>query len=316
MAKAVSPKITEAQEILQRLGLPKEQQNVRSALTLLALARVAPTTLWSDATATSQTVRKGIMDYARDAHGCEYAENSRESFRRFTLHQFADAGVVEINPDATNTATNSSTYHYRLTPEALAVIQSYGSKEFDKRVAEFLAAKGSLAERYAAAREQAQVPVILPDGKTLALSPGKHNEIEKAVIEQFGPRFVPGAKVLYVGDTAEKGKLIDEAGFAEVGFVFDVHAKLPDVVLYDAERNWLVLVEAVASHGPVSPKRKGELEVLFSAVSAGLVFVSAFPDRAEYRKHQAEIAWETEVWLTDEPGHMVHYNGDRYLGPH
>ncbi|MFS2517149.1 MULTISPECIES: BsuBI/PstI family type II restriction endonuclease [Parabacteroides] len=29
----------------------------------------------------------------------------------------------------------------------------------------------------------------------------------------------------------------------------------------------------------------------------------------------ADIAWETEVWIAENPGHMIHFNGDRFIGP-
>ena len=41
-------KIDEATEILTSLGLPRRQQNERSALTLLALAKVGPDDSWRD----------------------------------------------------------------------------------------------------------------------------------------------------------------------------------------------------------------------------------------------------------------------------
>ncbi|WP_283240947.1 BsuBI/PstI family type II restriction endonuclease, partial [Vibrio parahaemolyticus] len=94
------------------------------------------------------------------------------------------------------------------------------------------------------------------------------------------------------------------------------HDKLPDVVVYDEKRQWLFLIEAVTSHGPVSPKRWLELEKALNGCSVGRVYVTAFPHRVEFRKNAADIAWETEVWIADNPDHMIHFNGDRFLGPH
>ena len=148
------------------------------------------------------------------------------------------------------------------------------------------------------------------------LSPGAHNELQVAIIEEFGPRFAPGACVLYVGDTANKTLHIDTAGFAQLGIPVFHHDKLPDVVLYDEKQNWLYLIEAVTSHGPISPKRQLELEEFFSTCSAGLIFVTAFPNRSTFKSFLEEIAFETEVWTADYPTHLVHFNGDRFLGPH
>ena len=81
-------------------------------------------------------------------------------------------------------------------------------------------------------------------------------------------------------------------------------------------RNWLVLVESVTSHGPVDAKRHSELSRLFSSSSAGLVYVTAFPDRSVMSQYVGQIAWETEVWVADSPTHLIHFNGPKFLGPY
>ena len=90
---------------------------------------------------------------------------------------------------------------------------------------------------------------------------------------------------------------------------------MPDVVLYSEEKNWLFFVEAVTSVGPMSPKRIKEIEEMTTDVSAGKIYVTAFPDRKTYKKFADELAWETEVWMSDQPDHMIHLNGDKFLGP-
>ena len=308
-------RLSEAQQILAELGLPRPQQNKISALTLMALCRVTPSISWSKARRESLTIRKGIMDYVGDVLGNPYAENSREQFRRKVLHQFVQAGVALYNPDDPTLPTNSQKNHYSISNEALAAIRTFGTSEWAAARDQFLAVQGSLAEQYAAAREHSQVPVTMPNGEVLQLSPGAHNEVQAAIVMEFAPRFVPGAQVLYLGDTASKALVLDEATFDRLGVVLTQHDKMPDVVLYDSERNWVVLVEAVTSHGPMSPKRLVELNTMFANCTAGLVFVSAFPDMAEFKKHAADVAWDTEVWLADVPSHMMHFNGDRFLGP-
>ena len=170
-------------------------------------------------------------------------------------------------------------------------------------------------ELYAQERQLRQVPVTLPDGQVLRLSPGKHNEVQKAIVEVFAPRFAPGAHLLYLGDTEKKDLFVDRARLAELGIPITDHDKLPDVLLYDPGRNWLFLVEAVTSHGPIAPSRMVDLQAMLVACPADPVYVSAFPDFGEFRKHMTNIAWETEVWLCDAPDHLIHYDGDRFLGP-
>lgn len=307
--------LVEAQLILAELGLPRPQQNKISGLTLMALCRVGGSVGWSMARRESLTIRKGIMDYVGDVLGNPYAENSREQFRRKVLHQFVQAGIALYNPDDPTLATNSQKNHYAISDEALAAILTFGTPQWAAARDQFLAVQGSLAEQYAAAREHSQVPVTMPNGEVLQLSPGAHNEVQAAIIMEFAPRFVPGSQVLYLGDTVSKALVVDEETFGRLGVALTQHDKMPDVVLYDSERDWVVLVEAVTSHGPMSPKRLVELNAMFTNCTAGLVFVSAFPDMAEFKKHAADIAWDTEVWLADVPSHMMHFNGDRFLGP-
>jgi len=159
------------------------------------------------------------------------------------------------------------------------------------------------------------VPVRLPEVMSLELSPGKHNEVQAAVVEQFAARFAPGARLLYLGDTAKKNLHIDTGRLTALGVPVTEHDKLPDIILHDEKRNWIFLVEAVTSHGPVMPKRVVELNTMFTTCKASLIFFSAFPDFAEFRKHLREIAWETEVWIAEIPDHLIHFNGDRFLGP-
>jgi hypothetical protein len=158
------------------------------------------------------------------------------------------------------------------------------------------------------------IPVTI-DGNEIKLSAGKHNEVQAAVIEQFAPRFAGGAKVLYLGDTANKDLHINKEYLEQIGIPITEHSKLPDVIVYDEERDWLFLIEVVTSHGPVSPKRMLELEDFLKDSKVGRIYVTAFPDKSEFKKHIAEIAWETEVWIADNPDHMIHFNADRFIGP-
>jgi type II restriction enzyme len=120
--------------------------------------------------------------------------------------------------------------------------------------------------------------------------------------------------LLYLGDTAKKNLVVNATAFAELGIPITEHDKYPTWSCMNGPGN-VFLIEAVTSHKPVSPKRIVELERMFTACSAGLVFVSAFPDIAEFKKHAPNIAWETEVWLANVPGHLIHFNGERFLGP-
>ncbi|MCX7154891.1 MAG: BsuBI/PstI family type II restriction endonuclease [Rhodocyclales bacterium] len=148
------------------------------------------------------------------------------------------------------------------------------------------------------------------------LSPGEHSELIRDIIEQFAPRFVPGGRVVYIGDTGNKGVVFDEAYLANLGVVVHERGKMPDVVIHHVTKDWLLLVESVTSGGPMDGKRHAELSHLFGKSKAGLVYVTAFPDRTLMKKFLTELAWETEVWVASDPDHLIHFNGDRFLGPH
>lgn len=129
--------------------------------------------------------------------------------------------------------------------------------------------------------------------------------------------FTPGAELIYVGDAEAKWAYFEEKKLQELGVeIEDKHGKMPDVVVHYTEKNWLVLIEAVTSHGPINPKRKIELEALFSESEAGLVYVTAFLAKKDMHRYLSQIAWETEVWVAENPTHMIHFNGERFLGPH
>ena len=158
--------------------------------------------------------------------------------------------------------------------------------------------------------------IATTDGIRTQMKSGKHSRLLKRFIAKFIPRFVPGSRVLYAGDTGEKWGYFDEEGLRALGVEVDMHGKMPDVVLHYPARNWILLVEAVTSHGPVDGKRRSELAKLFKSCSAGVVYVTAFTTRSEMSRYLGEISWETEVWVAEAPTHMIHFNGVRFLGPY
>jgi type II restriction enzyme len=309
------PEVSEAQAILAALGMPSAQHNEMAALTLLALCGLKPENHWSSARRQSLTVTKGIMNFIRDAYDRAYAPNTRETFRRQVLHQFVQGRIADYNPDAPALPTNSPKAHYAISEAALAAVQTYGSAAWDEAVERFKTTQGSLVTLYAASRQFVGVAVTLPDGSRLTLSPGEHNQLQAQVIALFAPQFASGALLLYLGDTADKDLYIASQQLIELGIPVNEHDKLPDIILYVPQKNWLYLIEVVTSHGPMTPKRIVELNAMLKDCSAGKIFVTAFPTFAEFRQHMRNIAWETEVWIAEVPDHLIHFNGDRFLGP-
>lgn len=256
------------------------------------------------------------MDFVKKYYEKEYAPNTRETFRRQTMHQFVDAGIARYNPDEPSRPVNSPKAVYQISPEVLDLIRHYGTNEWGNLLYAYISTYKTLAVRYAKAREQVKLPVRLQDGLEFQISPGEHSVLIKAIIEEFAPRFTPDATLIYAGDTEKKWGYFNEGALSELGIKLDPHGKMPDVILYWEAKKWLILIESVTSHGPINPKRHEELARLFDHSTAGIVYVTAFPNRSVMSRYLAEIAWETEVWVADAPSHIIHFNGDRFLGPH
>ena len=308
-------RIAEAIDILGQFGLPRAQINERTAYCLLALLNVTPDRTWRD----SESPLVGItpmMDFAREHYGKDYAPNTRETFRRFSMHQMVQAGIALYNPDKPGRPTNSPKAVYQISPAAIAVIKSYGSRKWGENLAAFKSEASTLAAQYAKARQMDMVQVKVRKGLQVTLTPGKHNDLIKAVIEEMAPRFLPGATLVYIGDTGEKWGFFDSELAAQIGLSVEEHGKMPDVVLWLSDKRWLVLVESVTSHGPVDSKRRIELAELFASAKGDKVYISAFPDKRTFARFAPDIAWETETWVADNPTHMVHFNGDKFLGPY
>lgn len=315
LSETAYERVEDARIVLETLGMDAERSNERSALVLLALLRLAPSESWVEA-ANPMLGTRAIMDFIRDEYGKDYAPNTRETVRRFTLHQFVEAQLVVQNPDQPQRPVNSPKWNYQVTAEALEVLRAYGTDYWQLAVDQYLAELPGLKARYAAAREMDRIPLTLPDGSTFTLTPGGQNVLLKAMVEDFCPRFTPGGQVLYIGDAGDKWALFEREALATLNVKVNEHGKMPDLVIYMPDRNWLVLLEAASSHGPVDSKRQAELADLFAESTAGIVYVSCFPDRAEFRKYVDKVAWESEVWCADHPTHMIHYNGERFLGPY
>lgn len=308
-------RLEEARALLVDLGLPRAQQNERTALCLLALLDLAPRKKWGQA-ASPRIGITPIMEWSREHYDKEWKPNTRETVRRQSMHQLVQAGFALYNPDKPDRPVNSPLAVYQIAPELLAVLRTYRTDKYRAKLDEYLSVHKTLAKKYAKEREMAMVPLKVKDGVKITLSAGDHSLLIKAIVEEFAPRFVAGGRLVYVGDTADKYGYFDIDLLSKLGVVLDNHGKLPDVVVYSGENNWLFLIESVTSYGPVDAKRHTELEHLFSSSTAGRVYVSTFPNRKVFMKYLEVIAWETEVWIADAPTHMVHFNGPRFLGPY
>lgn len=302
-------KIEETRTFLKLVGMPKAQQADLCCYTILAMAGIEPDMDWS--CTNNKWIRiHDILQFTSTFYGINYAENSRETIRKQAIHRFRTAALIEDN----GMATNSPNYRYRLTNETVKLLMAINTNNWESELQRFLKYHEKLVDIYASKKKMTMMPVKI-NGKDFKFSAGKHNELQKAIIEEFAPRFAPGAECLYVGDTIEKDLVKDSCKLKELGFEITLHDKMPDVVLYREDVNWIYFVESVTSVGPMDPKRILEIAEMTENVVAGKVFVTAFLDFKTYKKFAESLAWETEVWIAEMPEHMIHLNGDRFLGP-
>ena len=311
---AAQEKIEQAIEILKILGIPSEVTNSRSALTLLALVDLQPLGSWRDLNRPLMGITP-IMEFCREHYQRDYAPNTRETFRRNTMHQFVEAGIALYNPDDPDRAVNSPLACYQISEDVVELLRSFGTESWDANVERYKQRHDSLTEIWRQERRMRMIPVQLKPETTINLTPGDHSKLINSIITEFAPRFAPNAEVVYIGDTGDKEAYFASQLLNELGVSVNLRGKMPDAILYYRERNWLMLIEAVTSHGPVNPKRHAELADVFNASSAGIVYVTAFPSRSVMARFLSDISWETEVWCADTPSHMIHFDGDSFLGP-
>jgi adenine-specific DNA-methyltransferase len=308
-------RIRQALSFLEAINTPSEQQNERSAITLLALLDLNPKKTWSKSSAPLRKITE-MMDWMLAEYKIKYAPNSRETIRRYTVHQFVQMGILSENPDQPDRPINSPKWCYQVEPSFLALAKTYKTKSWNNALKTYLTDSKDSNRLKARHRNLPKIPVQLSENHSIELSAGGQNILIKKIVEDFCSRFVLKGEILLLGDAADKALVDETAKLKKIGVTIDARGKAPDVVIHDKKRNWLIIVEAVTSHGPIDQKRRNEIKDLFGKSTLGIVYVTAFPDSATYCKYCKSIAWETEVWIADQPDHMIHYNGTRFLGPY
>jgi hypothetical protein len=310
-----SPKIYEAIEILSSLGLPDKQLNERTALCFLALLNLKEDTDWSLCQSWPLGITP-IMNYIATNYGKIYKPNTRETIRDESVTPLVLAGILVKNLDDPYRAKNSSLNNYQIEAAMLELIKTFNTDDWGKNLKTYLEGHETLKKKYAKEREMVLVPISTGNGAEIKISPGDHSLLIKSIIEDFAPRFAPGSELLYVGDTGSKWSVYSKESFEELGLIITETTNMPDVILLFKEKGWLLLIESVTSNGPMNAQRHEELKKLFSTSKAPIVYVTAFPSRKAMTSFLSEIAWQTEVWCSDSPTHLIHFNGSRFLGPY
>ena len=329
MTPDAQKRVSEAKKILVAAGVPLGENELatsrrqdRLALALLAVANIKPGSTWSQASIHGDENRRSIstreiISFWNTHYGESLSKGSYDDVRRRDLVWLVEAGIVLASAANPNASTNDPTRGYAISAEAAELLRSFeDSPAWKDAVQAFTAGKPDLRTKLARSRKKSLIPVRLPSGKEVNLSPGDHNEIQRAIVEDFLPRYGYGAEVLYLGDSTKKLLHLEQERLKELGFFELSHDMLPDVVAYSKQRKWIYLIEAVHSSNPFTSLRHVTLERLTKDCVAPRIYVSAFKDRASFRGFVADISWETEVWIASDPEHLIHFNGDKFLGPY
>jgi len=321
--KSVSVKkiLEEAIDILSATGIPILEQTKRRreriAMAFLAVAGV--TNFWKNARGLEEkraVKTRDIISFINEHFEENISSGSYDDIRRKDLRMLVLAGFIINSADNPNAATNDPTRGYSLAPHFKNLIIHYKTDHWESLLQKYLASHKSLKIQLARERNIEKVPVTLPNGQSFELSAGLHNILQKQIVEEFLPRFAKGSQILYIGDTSNKMLFVEEKILTMLNFSRDSHNELPDIITYNASKNWLYLIEAVHSGGAINEVRLLELKALTKNCPANLIYVTTFLNRKEFKKWLVQIAWETEVWIADNPDHLIHFDGHKFLGPY
>lgn len=258
---------------------------------------------------------RDIIIFENEHYGEHISSGSYDDIRRKDLKMLVDEGFVVNSSELDQAATNNPNRGYTLSAPFANLLKVYGTSKWDERLAYFIEIHQKTKEELARKRAMERIPVTLPSGLTLELSTGEHNLLQKKIVEDFLSLFGMGAEVFYIGDSSDKYLHRDTEALQQLHISLE-HGKLPDIVAYSHEKNLLFLIEAYHSSNPMNNERVCSLKQLVADCGANVVYVTAFLNKLEGLKHLKEIAWETEVWFANEPEHMMHLNGYKFLEIH
>jgi hypothetical protein len=319
-SKLLQEKINETLSILEQFGLSIQDKTPRLkekiAIAFLALGEMSEKSKWKElkSISKSQKTSREIIIYENEKFNEDRSSGSYDDVRREDLKEMVLANIV-LNSKP-NSAKNDPTRKYGISEEYASVIRKFGSNDWGKRKNKIIKKNGKLIDRTNIPREFKKVPIKISENTELSLSVGEHNELQKAIIEEFLPRFCPDGELLYLGDSENKDLINEKEKLLEIGFFGLDHGMLPDIVAYRKDKKWLYLVEAVHTANPMTKTRKVELENLTSKCKVEIIYVSAFVNRKKFKEWVSDLAWETEVWISEEQDHLIHFNGHKFLGPY
>lgn len=311
--------VKDAQQILTDIGFQGVLTNERSATVFLALAGLDESKGWGEAQNPLLRIHDMIESINAGCFEKEYRENSRETIRDETITPYVDAGLVLKNPDEDRPVTSPNTC-YALPQEIVDLLQAFGSSKYSRELARVKSIIRIRGRKNAVDRELTKGHVVLPDGETiLQISEKGQGLIIKAIIEEFLPLYAPDCEVLYISDSAGDIFLIDATNkklLSQIQEAVSKSSASPDLIAWMPKNNWLYVCEACSSGGPINEARREILLEMLESTGCGLIFTTCFSSRIAMKKWLPELAWETEAWCAEDPTHMIHLDGERFLGPY
>ena len=308
-----SEKVKEMQSILIDIEMPQKLTNLRSVLTLLAMAKLTNDKNWKQTSEDYSRIHDLIAfinEHYPDKDGTDskrggYSENSRESFRKESIALFRDAEIIE---DSNEASTNSGNTSYRLRSETARLFKSFGSDRWEDELSRYKRYHEAYKDKYNQLRKIDKGLSVQYGGKEFTLKRSSHNKLQKMILDEFATRFASGAELLYIGDAADRDTVKNIDRMEELGIhVFNKSALLPDIILFDNAKNRIMFIEAYDSTGEMTSMRVAKLKELCSVPeNIELYFVTAFLTKKKMISKLLNIAWETHVWVAEEPDHMIH----------
>mgnify|MGYP002703374184 CR=1 FL=1 len=314
--------IREALFIIDQLGVPLEgltgREKEKIAMAFLAAGDVRSSKGWAKVKTANtgySLTTKQFINFYNEYLDENMSKGSYDYVLREGLKKLLIGGIVDRSKPESN--LSDSTRGYRISAEYGRIIAKFGQKDWEKQVEIFNRTHKTYTERMDQTRDLPKISVTLPDGSEFQLKDGEHNLIQQQIITEFLPRFGNGALLLYCGDSDNKYGVINEKEKLDMLGIKDFsQGKLPDIIAYSEQKDWIYLIEAYHTSNPITPERKFELEEMLGDAADKCIFVTAFESENAYRGCPEELAWETEVWIATNPDHMIHRNGFRFMGPY
>jgi hypothetical protein len=315
--------IHDALRILAETGLKIDDLTPRRleriAMCFLALIAFKPSSKWRNVkkpNPENALKTRDIITYINENFEENISLSSYDDIRRKDLIRGVQLGIFIKSANNENADNNDGTRGYSIEDELFKLLISYETENWENAKRKF-PKNNFIIDLMKGTRSTKKIEITLPNKKILEFEHGPHNQIQKAIIDEFLPRFGFGADVYYISDTTEKAMVKNDEKMKSIGLNSQARGMLPDIVAYSENKNWLYLIEAVHSSNPLNTERLIELsQMVLKDYKGGIVLVTAFLTQKDFQRWAGQIAWESEVWIANHPDHMIHFNGDKFLGPH